>query len=143
MGADVGAIDTEIDARIERVLGDLKKAPEEVRVEPSGGSIGDEIDVVGKAVEHLLDQLVPADVIDQFLVGAVLGHLPREKLVEGNPADVETGKSIGVVGARFGKEFVAGQELRRRRFVRIVEGAIRSEERRVGKECRSRWSPYH
>ena len=22
-------------------------------------------------------------------------------------------------------------------------GVIRSEERRVGKECRSRWSPYH
>src|SRR5256886_4413305 len=25
----------------------------------------------------------------------------------------------------------------------IVEGLARSEERRVGKECRSRWSPYH
>ena len=25
----------------------------------------------------------------------------------------------------------------------IVRGAARSEERRVGKECRSRWSPYH
>ena len=25
----------------------------------------------------------------------------------------------------------------------IVLGALRSEERRVGKECRSRWSPYH
>ena len=24
-----------------------------------------------------------------------------------------------------------------------IEGAARSEERRVGKECRSRWSPYH
>ena len=24
-----------------------------------------------------------------------------------------------------------------------VENKIRSEERRVGKECRSRWSPYH
>src|SRR5256885_13821984 len=24
-----------------------------------------------------------------------------------------------------------------------LEGVIRSEERRVGKECRSRWSPYH
>ena len=24
-----------------------------------------------------------------------------------------------------------------------VQQAIRSEERRVGKECRSRWSPYH
>ena len=26
---------------------------------------------------------------------------------------------------------------------RIPEGGTRSEERRVGKECRSRWSPYH
>ena len=24
-----------------------------------------------------------------------------------------------------------------------VENCVRSEERRVGKECRSRWSPYH
>src|SRR5256885_15410047 len=26
---------------------------------------------------------------------------------------------------------------------RCVAGVVRSEERRVGKECRSRWSPYH
>ena len=25
----------------------------------------------------------------------------------------------------------------------VLPGANRSEERRVGKECRSRWSPYH
>ena len=25
----------------------------------------------------------------------------------------------------------------------MVEELLRSEERRVGKECRSRWSPYH
>src|SRR5256885_16668566 len=25
----------------------------------------------------------------------------------------------------------------------IIAGLVRSEERRVGKECRSRWSPYH
>ena len=25
----------------------------------------------------------------------------------------------------------------------LLQDAIRSEERRVGKECRSRWSPYH
>ena len=31
-------------------------------------------------------------------------------------------------------------ELRR---VAIVNNTSRSEERRVGKECRSRWSPYH
>src|ERR1035438_2591440 len=27
--------------------------------------------------------------------------------------------------------------------VHIIDVNIRSEERRVGKECRSRWSPYH
>ena len=25
----------------------------------------------------------------------------------------------------------------------VAKGQLRSEERRVGKECRSRWSPYH
>ena len=30
-----------------------------------------------------------------------------------------------------------------RNAVRAVEERSRSEERRVGKECRSRWSPYH
>ena len=25
----------------------------------------------------------------------------------------------------------------------LFESSVRSEERRVGKECRSRWSPYH
>src|SRR5687768_14833988 len=28
-------------------------------------------------------------------------------------------------------------------FLNVSEGDMRSEERRVGKECRSRWSPYH
>ena len=27
--------------------------------------------------------------------------------------------------------------------IKKAENIIRSEERRVGKECRSRWSPYH
>src|SRR2546430_4642453 len=30
-----------------------------------------------------------------------------------------------------------------RPFTAETESGIRSEERRVGKECRSRWSPYH
>ena len=28
-------------------------------------------------------------------------------------------------------------------FIRSIKNINRSEERRVGKECRSRWSPYH
>src|SRR5580658_10784356 len=42
----------------------------------------------------------------------------------------------------------SGQELEqdgwtRGRLLEILRGKARSEERRVGKECRSRWSPYH
>ena len=29
------------------------------------------------------------------------------------------------------------------RWTCLLQKALRSEERRVGKECRSRWSPYH
>ena len=29
------------------------------------------------------------------------------------------------------------------KMVKMVNFMLRSEERRVGKECRSRWSPYH
>src|SRR5256886_8841340 len=37
-------------------------------------------------------------------------------------------------------EAVAGRLVR---LPRVDELVLRSEERRVGKECRSRWSPYH
>ena len=36
------------------------------------------------------------------------------------------------------EKYINGKE----NFVYIIDGK-RSEERRVGKECRSRWSPYH
>ena len=56
------------------------------------------------------------------------------------------GEDIGVFGGAF--KVTAGllEEFgeRRVRDTPISENTIvRSEERRVGKECRSRWSPYH
>ena len=39
------------------------------------------------------------------------------------------------------QEYLAG--LKGKRVAVIGIGVSRSEERRVGKECRSRWSPYH
>ena len=39
------------------------------------------------------------------------------------------------------EEFV--RKLWRLGFQASVDEVVRSEERRVGKECRSRWSPYH
>ena len=55
--------------------------------------------------------------------------------MEGFPVLVVDSKSIGIA---------AGMVVRR--AVEYVEAGVprsRSEERRVGKECRSRWSPYH
>ena len=38
---------------------------------------------------------------------------------------------------------MAGKALRGNKINYGEFGLVRSEERRVGKECRSRWSPYH
>ncbi len=45
----------------------------------------------------------------------------------------------GIVCSRDGN----GERLGKRRCLYLGQSDIRSEERRVGKECRSRWSPYH
>ena len=63
------------------------------------------------------------------------------------PDLVEAAASYGVVGrARNDAYFLRCWNPRDYTFDnyrRIDDRAERSEERRVGKECRSRWSPYH
>src|SRR5260370_39276522 len=49
-----------------------------------------------------------------FIVAPFFRKVPREWVTIGKPDDFQIGKTVA-----------------------------RSEERRVGKECRSRWSPYH
>ena len=46
------------------------------------------------------------------------------------------GKSTRVVGMSMEPTLENGQQI-------FIDRFLRSEERRVGKECRSRWSPYH
>src|SRR5256886_10232869 len=41
------------------------------------------------------------------------------------------------------RDHAEGRSGRAKQFPRLPDAADRSEERRVGKECRSRWSPYH
>ena len=53
-----------------------------------------------------------------------------------------------VVSTKMQKTIVVEVEMRKahpkyKRIVRSTKKFYRSEERRVGKECRSRWSPYH
>src|SRR3989441_2256558 len=53
---------------------------------------------------------------------------------------------LGIAEVLAAKRLAELNQLRARRQGRAVHGLpkeTRSEERRVGKECRSRWSPYH
>ena len=83
---------------------------------------------------------------DPIRFGRLGGRAPRGVLLYGPPG---TGKTllaratageagvpfIAVSGSSFQEKFAGVGAARVRR--------LRSEERRVGKECRSRWSPYH
>src|SRR5215510_6609911 len=64
----------------------------------------------------------------------------------------DTAGRLGVVGERcphrgaslsFGRNEEQGLRCLYHGWKLDVAGRVRSEERRVGKECRSRWSPYH
>ena len=44
---------------------------------------------------------------------------------------------------RLGVKLFGGEVAKAGNIIVRQRGTVRSEERRVGKECRSRWSPYH
>src|SRR3712207_9050593 len=87
----------------------------------------------------------------------------RSRLIGPNcPGILSPGKAnVGIIPAQFFREgnvglvsrsgtltYQIGNELAQSGFgnssiVGIGGDPVRSEERRVGKECRSRWSPYH
>src|SRR2546430_725152 len=60
-------------------------------------------------------------------------HTPIAALAEAAAGEAAAGEAAG------------GDRLRLRALIALPDGSAveRSEERRVGKECRSRWSPYH
>ena len=49
---------------------------------------------------------------------------------------LKSGHTALTIAASFGQMEVV-------KYLVDVKACVRSEERRVGKECRSRWSPYH
>ena len=68
----------------------------------------------------------------------------KKALVTG--ASIGIGKAIAIDLATKGAELILtarSQEQLESLANAIEEKGGRSEERRVGKECRSRWSPYH
>ena len=81
-----------------------------------------------KTAYEIVDCDWSSDVCSSDLTGA-LGEDPFEGGIGGT----------GIVGLMVGAGSVLINGLR----VEVPDATRRSEERRVGKECRSRWSPYH
>src|SRR5258708_30758029 len=49
----------------------------------------------------------------------------------------------GFLKAKDVMKVIVGPKMQARFTQKGIRNVLRSEERRVGKECRSRWSPYH
>ena len=68
-------------------------------------------------------------------------------LLDNSELEVQSTKAKGSGKFKFKKvlsgKFCGDGEKSRSEENVLVKKVIRSEERRVGKECRSRWSPYH
>src|SRR2546425_6267727 len=65
------------------------------------------------------------------------GETPADRLA---PEILRLTDSAGSEGGKLGIGQRAGED---EYLVYVADEITRSEERRVGKECRSRWSPYH
>src|SRR5256886_13698512 len=97
----------------------------------TGGTMFEELGFyyVGPIDGHNLDHLLPVlKNVRDAKQGPILVHVVTQKGKGYEPAEKSADKYHGVV--KF--DVVTG-----------VQAKARSEERRVGKECRSRWSPYH
>ena len=65
----------------------------------------------------------------------MLVHLHVKNLALIEESEVEFGPGLNILTGETG----AGKSI----LLGSIQLILRSEERRVGKECRSRWSPYH
>src|SRR5688572_15555735 len=84
--------------------------------------------------EHLFDSHLILEHVDELAAASARPLLPTEP-----SARLRCRQVIGIAAGLADKAVAAIYE----RTFHKPEARSRSEERRVGKECRSRWSPYH
>ena len=126
----------EWERRIEEVENEKERILNETYAETQSelASLRDEIARLKRAY---VNARLPLDSIRE-LEGGVRAIREEEKKVE---------KAIGKTAAKTSRAFLKDRPFRVGQKVRVLsldsKSSSRSEERRVGKECRSRWSPYH
>src|SRR3989442_11602851 len=75
---------------------------------------------------------------------AVLDDIAEARWRSAERTDAELPHAVRQVVAESGDEgYFISSCTKCRGYLKELDRRVRSEERRVGKECRSRWSPYH
>src|ERR1051326_8441328 len=94
------------------------------------------INNAGISIRHNFLDITPEDwqrVLSVNLTGVFHGAQPaaRHMMTQSGGVILNTASTNGMTGHPYYADYNA------------TKAGVRSEERRVGKECRSRWSPYH
>ena len=82
-------------------------------------------------------------------LGSFMDKLPTQLAAKASETDLaraekDIRRKEGIINSMTSEERCKPELLKASRKHRVAQSAHRrSEERRVGKECRSRWSPYH
>ena len=131
--ADVNVTEDEVKAAVKKFIGDIKQLP----------PMYSAIKVNGKKLYQLAREGVeierkPRDVKIYDIEILDIDLLNNKLSVK---VDCTKGTYIRTLCDDIGREL--GCFAHMSGLVRSKSGRFRSEERRVGKECRSRWSPYH
>ena len=75
-----------------------------------------------------------------FVLNALFG---KEFYFANNRKVLDVNARVSVTGGERYSPILESQSVAQKRVIYDESRLLRSEERRVGKECRSRWSPYH
>src|SRR3712207_9336277 len=107
---------------------------------------GDGVGGVSLHVGCQMEQFLGVDVVGMYCFDSEIAVRQRSRFVENNGRSLS--QRIHEVAALDENTVARGaanarEERQGHRYYQCTRARYRSEERRVGKECRSRWSPYH
>ncbi len=123
--SELRRIDRDVAARMLRILAQLHHVADRMLVRALRG-IEEELDEIRIRVERAVEvvlQLVPPDVVQRLLAGAVLKQLPRPEQIERERLHAGHVRRRDV--ARFGKHFAAvGGRYRIRAFAAVIECSV-------------------